>query len=39
MAENFESRLACVIAADGSIVRGFRIAKCVRVGVGDYTLS
>ena len=39
MAEKFESRLACVIAADGSIVRGYRIAKCVRVGVGDYTLS
>jgi hypothetical protein len=39
MAENFEGRLACVIAADGSIVRGYRITKYVRVGVGDYTLS
>jgi len=33
VADNFEGRLACVIAADGSIVRGYRIAKCVRVGV------
>jgi len=36
---DFEGRLACVIAADGTIVRGYRIAECVRVGIGDYTIS
>ena len=35
----FEGRLACVIGADGTIARGYRIVACTRVGVGDYTLS
>jgi hypothetical protein len=37
MAE-FEKRLACVIAADGSIVRGFMIVKCDFDGTNKYTL-
>ena len=36
---DFESRLACVIAADGHIVRGYRISGCEKVGVGEYVLS
>ena len=36
---DFEGRLACVIAANGKIVRGYRISECTRVGVGDYTIS
>ncbi len=36
---DFESRLACVIAADGRMVRGYRISSCEKVGVGDYVLS
>lgn len=28
----FEKRLACVIAADGSIARGYMIDKCELVG-------
>jgi len=36
---DFEGRLACVIAADGTIVRGYRIAGCERAGVGEYTPS
>jgi hypothetical protein len=36
---DFEGRLACVIGADGTIARGYRIAKCVRTGIGDYTIS
>lgn len=35
---DFEGRLACVIAADGSVARGYRIVSCERTGVGDYTL-
>ncbi|MGH3639463.1 MAG: hypothetical protein ACRDUX_10585 [Mycobacterium sp.] len=35
---DFEGRLACVIGADGAIARGYRIVKCERTGVGDYTI-
>jgi hypothetical protein len=37
--DDFESRLACVIAADGTIVRGYRISKSERVGLGHYVLT
>ena len=37
MAE-FEKRLACVIKADGTIVRGYKIDKCAFDGVNKYTL-
>ena len=36
---DFESRLACVIAADGTIARGYRISKSERVVLGDYVLT
>ena len=36
---DFKSRLACVIAADGEIVRGYRISKSEKVGLGDYVLT
>lgn len=36
---DFEGRLACVIGADGTIARGYRIVKCERTGIGDYTIS
>jgi hypothetical protein len=36
---DFEGRLACVIGADGTIARGYRIVKCDRTGIGDYTIS
>jgi hypothetical protein len=38
MAE-FENRLACVIKADGSIVRGYMIDKCQFNGVNDYVIT
>jgi hypothetical protein len=38
MAE-FEKRLACVIAADGSVVRGYLIGGCEFDGVNAYTLT
>jgi hypothetical protein len=36
---DFEGRLACVIGADGTIARGYRIDKCEHTGTGDYTIS
>ena len=36
---DFESRLACVIGGDGTIARGYRIVKCERTSMGDYTIS
>ena len=36
---NFEHRLACVIAADGSVVRGYLIDKCELVGANEYVIS
>jgi len=38
MAE-FEKRLACVIAADGSIARGFMIESCELVGANEYVIT
>src|SRR5215467_8613000 len=38
MAE-FEKRLACVIAADGSIARGFMIDKCELIGANEYVIT
>src|ERR1700678_3532529 len=38
MAE-FEKRLACVIAADGTIARGYLIDNCKFDGVNGYTIS
>jgi hypothetical protein len=38
MAE-FEKRLACVIAADGSIARGYMIEKCELVGANEYVIT
>ena len=38
MAE-FEKRLACVIAADGSIGRGYMIESCELVGANEYHLE
>src|ERR1051325_6097922 len=38
MAE-FEKRLACVIAADGSIARGYMIDKCELVGANQYVIT
>ena len=35
----FESRLACVIAADGSIERGYMIDKCELVGANEYVIT
>jgi len=35
---DFEGRLACVIAANGKIARGHRIAECPRLGPGDYSI-
>jgi hypothetical protein len=35
----FEHRLACVIAADGSVVRGYLIDKCELVGANEYRLT
>jgi hypothetical protein len=38
MAE-FENRLACVIGADGAVVRGFEIERCDFDGVNGYVLT
>jgi len=38
MAE-FEKRLACVIAADGSIARGYMIDKCELKGANEYVIT
>ena len=38
MAE-FEKRLACVIAADGKIARGYMIDKCEFNGVNEYIVT
>jgi hypothetical protein len=35
----FEHRLACVIKADGSVVRGYLIDKCELVGANEYVIS
>ena len=38
MAE-FEKRLACVIAADGSIARGYMIESCELKGENEYVIN
>ena len=38
MAE-FEKRLACVIAADGSVARGYKIEKCELMGANEYVIT
>jgi hypothetical protein len=38
MAE-FQNRLACVINADGSIVRGYMIDKCELKGENEYVIT
>jgi hypothetical protein len=38
MAE-FEKRLACVVAADGSIARGHMIDRCELVGANEYVIT
>jgi len=38
MAE-FEKRLACVIAADGSIARGYMIDRCELIGANEYVMK
>jgi hypothetical protein len=38
MAE-FEKRLACVIAADGKVARGYMIDKCEFNGVNEYIVT
>ena len=35
----FEQRLACVIKADGSVVRGYLIDKCELVGANEYVIT
>ncbi len=35
----FEKRLACVIAADGSIARGYLIEKCELIGANEYVIT
>ncbi|MCX5315994.1 hypothetical protein [Streptomyces sp. NBC_00154] len=35
----FEKRLACVVAADGSVVRGYLIEECEYDGANEYTLT
>ncbi|MDT5171517.1 MAG: hypothetical protein QOD02_4867 [Mycobacterium sp.] len=34
-----EGRLACIIGADGTIARDYRIVKCEYTGIGDYAIS
>lgn len=36
---DFENRLACVIAADGTVARGYLIDKCQFDGTNSYTIS
>jgi len=35
----FEKRLACVISANGDVVRGYMIDKCKFDGINKYTIS
>jgi hypothetical protein len=35
----FENRLACVISADGSVVRGYMIDKCELRGANEYIIT
>lgn len=35
----FEKRLACVIKADGTIVRGYMIDSCKRNGLNEYIIT
>jgi len=35
----FEKRLACVIADDGSIARGYMIESCELVGANEYVIT
>ena len=35
----FEHRLACVINADGSVVRGYLIDSCKLVGTNEYVIT
>jgi hypothetical protein len=35
----FEKRLACVINADGTIVRGYMIDSCRRNGLNEYIIT
>jgi hypothetical protein len=35
----FKGRLACVIGADGSIARGYKIVSCERRGENEYILT
>ena len=35
----FEKRLACVIRADGAVVRGYKIDGCKFDGVNKYTIT
>ena len=34
-----EGSLACIIGADGTIARDYRIVKCECTGIGDYAIS
>ena len=36
---NFESRLACVIRADGSVARGYMIEACELRGENEYVIT
>ena len=36
---SFEKRLACVIGADGNIVRGYQIEKCELKGANEYVIT
>ena len=36
---NFENRLACVIDANGSVVRGYLIDKCELKGANEYVIT
>ena len=36
---DFEKRLACVIKADGSVVRGYLIDSCKRNGTNEYIIT
>ena len=35
----FEKRLACVIKADGGVVRGYLIDTCKHIGVNEYVIT
>ena len=36
---DFEKRLACVIKADGTVVRGYMIDRCEATGDNGYTIT